>query len=279
MRALPVALLLVAPLSFAFPGTLPAQDFRVFTTVSDVSGERPVEISRSLTLFHAGQAWDHAVETGEVVRFDPAKAEFVLLDARRELACTVKLEELSRGLSVGRKETEKEIARLAVDPAPGSKELARSLAFQLTPRYDVADDDDEAVRVGFVGGPLAYDFACAKPSRPSIATHYWDCAAWTATLNHALAPGRLFPDVHRPIHEELRARGVVPQRVGRTMTDRPGAPPQRLTAEHSFQERLDPHDRTLISEWRARLDSPNTRTVNFREYQRLTLGGAAQATR
>ena len=273
MRALPVALLLFMP-----SATLWAQDFRVFTTVSDVSGERPVEISRSLTLFHAGQAWDHAVEAGEVVRFDPAKAEFVLLDTRRDLACTVKLEELSRGLTVGRRETEKEIARLAVDPAPGAKDLAQSLAFQLTPKYDVAADDG-ARRAAFVGGPLVYDFACAEPSRPSIAAHYWDYAAWTATLNHALAPGRLFPDVHRPIHEELRARGVVPQRVERTMKDIVGAPPQRLTAEHSFQERLDPHDRTLISEWRARLDSPNTRSVNFREYQRLTLGGTAQATR
>ena len=269
---------LLAALLCVLPASLPAQDFRVYTTVSDVSGERPVELSRSLTLFHAGQAWDHVVEAGEVVRFDPADQEFVILDTRRDLACTVKLEELSRLLSVGRKETEKAVARLSEAPGPGSAALAASLAFQLTPRYETTEDDATSA-VTFVGGPLTYAVAHAAPGRPSVSAAYWDYADWTAQLNYALGPGKLFPDVRRPIHEQLRERGVVPQRVEVTMTDAPGEAPRKLAADHSFQERLNPRDRDLISEWRGRLASPKTRMVTFREYQRLTLGGVPQAAR
>ncbi|MFH5805861.1 hypothetical protein [Alienimonas sp. DA493] len=265
-------------LLFVLPAASPAQDFRVFTTVSDVSGDRPVELSRSLTLFHAGQAWDHVVEAGEVVRFDPADAEFVILDTRRDLACTVKLEELSRLLKVGRQETEKAVAELAAAPDPASAGLAASLAFQLTPRYETTEDE-AARRARFVGGPLTYDFSYARPGRPSVSAAYWDYADWTAQLNYALDPGKLFPDVRRPIHQDLRERGVVPQRVEVLLADGGGEPSRRLAAEHSFQERLDPRDRELISEWRARLASPKTRRVTFREYQRLTLGGTMQPVR
>ncbi len=176
-----------AALLYVLPTGLWAQDFRVFTTVSDLSGERPVELSRSLTLFHAGQAWDHVVEAGEVVRFDPADAEFVILDTRRDLACTVKLEELSRLLSIGRKETEKAVARLAAAPAPGAAGLAQNLTFQLTPRYEITEDA-AAQQVTFAGGPLTYSVAHATPGRPSISTAYWDYADWTAKLNYTLAP-------------------------------------------------------------------------------------------
>jgi len=269
---------ILAALLCVLPASLSAQELRVYTIVSDVSGERPVQLSRSLTLFHAGQAWDHVVEAGEVVRFDPAAAEFKILDTRRDLACTVKLEELTRLLTVGRQETEKAVARLGVDPAPGVAGLAESLAFQLTPRY-VTKDDAEANRVTFVGGPLTYAVAHATPSRPSTSAAYWDYADWTAKLNYTLGPGKLFPDVRRPIHEELRERGVVPQRVEVTLTDAAGGPPRKLAADHSFQEKLDPHDRELITEWRSRLSSPKTRVVQFREYQRLVLGGKFQANR
>ncbi len=64
-----------------------------------------------------------------------------------------------------------------------------------------------------------------------------------------------------------------------TLTDPAGGPPRRLAADHSVQERLDPRDRDLILEWRARLSSPKTRMVTFREYQRLTLGGTVTPTR
>ncbi|MEM9700842.1 MAG: hypothetical protein AAF907_00190 [Planctomycetota bacterium] len=279
MRVFSLAVALLCCLS----ATGQSQEFRVFTTVSDVSGERPIPLSRSLTLFHAGQAWDHAVESGQVVRFDPADEEFVILDTRRDLACTVKLEELKRVVQVGRKATEDGIASLKQQPTPASRALADSLAFQLTPRYETTDEAD-ANRLQFVGGPLTYQYEYATPGRPSVAASYWDFRDWTAQLNFAMAPPTpvqttLFPDVYRPMHEELRERGVVPQRIDRTLADDPMRPPRKHASEHAFQEKLDPRDRELISEWRARLASPKTRVVPFAKYVQLTLGAKTQAAR
>ena len=276
--------LTLAPLLFAgIPAAGLSQDFRVYTTVSDVTGEKPVERSRSLTLFHAGQAWDHAVEQGEVVRFDPAAATFTLLDVRRDMKCAVNLAEIARQVTVGRQHTETYIAALAADPNPGSAALARSLAFQLAPRFNVTD----ARRAGLTGGtktltfaadPLTYEIEPVEPKNPGVSAFYLDYADWTARLNYALRPGALFPDVRAKVHETLRERGVVPQRVVLRMSAGAGAGdgPGTLRAEHVFQEKLDPTDREFLQEWKALIDRPTTREVTFREYLRVTNDGIAQ---
>ena len=267
-RALAAALLFLSPLA------LPAQEFRVYTAVSDLGGKAPAEVSRSLTLFHAGQAWDHVAEAGEVIRFDPAAAEFVILDTNRDLACTVSLEELTRLLDVGRRETEKALVRLAGDPL--HRGLAANLGFQLAPEYELTADD-ATKRLTFASDPVTYEVDFADPGRPAVSAAYLDYAGWTGKLNFVLDPGKLYPEVRRPVHEALRERAAVPQRVAVTLNGLgdPGAPPVRLAADHTFAERLDPRDRQLISEWRDRLASPKTRVVTFREYQRLTLRGKA----
>ena len=284
MRAAVFTLFAVTPFA-ALPAAAAGQDFRVYTEVSDVTGPAPVPLARSLTLFHAGQAWDHAVEAGEVVRFDPAAAEFVVLDTRRRVACAVSLEEVDRIVTVGRQETEKHIAALARDRPgdPAAAAAAAGLAFSLTPDYAVTDDpagggdgSGGGGTLTFAGGPLSYAVRYAAPARPAVASRYADYAAWQARLNFALQPKR-HPAARRPIQEALRERGVVPQRVERTTAGPGGAAAEVLLAEHTFQERLDPRDRDLISRWRAALDDPATRKVTFREYQRLTLEAAVQA--
>ena len=259
---------------------LPAQEFRVYTTVSDVtpggtgkSAGRPVELARSLTLFHAGQAWDHAVEAAEVVRFDPAAASFTILDTRRELTCAVSLEEIARQVKIGRQETEKYLTTLAADPAPGSAGLAKNLAFQLAPRFAVTAGPAPNF-FKFAGAPLTYEVACVAPKGPGVSAFYLDYADWTARLNYVLRPGALFPDVRAAVHETLRERGVAPQTVTLTMPDAgPLGAPRTLRAEHVFQETLDARDRELLAEWRGRLAGGAAREVTFLEYLRLTTGG------
>ena len=282
MRPTPAVLL---PLALAAASTAAGQEFRVHTVVSDVpAGDEPVELARSLTLFHAGQSWDYAVEAGEVVRFDPGAAAFTVLDLRRDLACEVSLAEVDRRLTVGRQETEKYLAQIAADPAAAG--LSRELAFQLNPRFAVADRDGGALHFG--GGPIEYDVTPATPKSPGTAAFYLDYADWTARLNYALRPGD-FPGVRTAVNAELRERGVVPQRVVKTVAGaaRPaaagvvqaGATAPAATvrrAEHTFQESLAPRDRELLAEWRGRLAAGAARRVTFREYVRLTTGAVAE---
>jgi hypothetical protein len=45
-----------------------------------------------------------------------------------------------------------------------------------------------------------------------------------------------------------------------------------LRAEHQFHWSLDSKDRNFIGSWKKMLRDPQTRRVNFREYQRVLLG-------
>ena len=264
------------------------QEFRVHTVVTEhpAGGGKPVELARSLTLFHAGQAWDYAVEAREVVRFDPAAATFTVLDLNRDLACTVSLAEIDRQVKIGRQETEKYAAKLAADPSPSSAALAARLAFELAPRFEVKD----AHLTGFPRGtrtltceapdvPLTYTVLTAKPKTPSTATFYLDYADWTARLNYAMRPGP-FPDVRVAVNAELRSRGLLPQAVTLSEAPVPGivrvaAGRGVLRAEHTFEEKLAARDRELLAEWRGRLTGGTARAVTFREYLRLTTGAVA----
>ena len=277
MRPLFAACLLFAPLA----GPAAGQEFRVHTTVSEVpaGGGKSREVARSLTLFHAGQAWDYAVEAAEVVRFDPAAATFTVLDLNRNLTCTVSLAEIDRQVQIGRQETEKYAAKLAADPAPSSAALAARLAFELAPRFRVTEAGDELT---FAGGPLEYAVATAAPKTPATAAAYLDYADWTARLNYAMRPGR-FPDVRVAVNEQLRSRGLLPQSV--TLSEGPapeivragaGGTGRTLRAEHTFEEKLAERDRGLLADWRRRLSAGSAREVTFREYLRLTTGAVAE---
>ena len=276
MRCLPPFALFAVLCSAAGVPAAGAQEFRVHTTVSELpAGGKPVELARNLTLFHAGQAWDFAVEAAEVVRFDPAAGKFTLLDLSRDLTCDVTLAEIDRRRVVGRTTTEEYLAKLAGDPAAAA--LSRDLAFQLAPRFAVTE---EAGVVAFKGGPIEYEVVTAAPKGVGTATFYLDYADWTARLNYALRPGR-FPGVRTAVNEQLRARGVMPQTVTVTNTtgggaDGAGGATTVLRAEHVIQESLAPRDRELLAEWRGRLTGGTARAVSFREYVRQTTGAVAQ---
>ena len=244
-----------------------------------------MELARSLTLFHAGQAWDYAVVAREVVRFDPAAATFTVLDLNRDLACTVSLAEIDRQIKIGRQETEKYAAKLAADPAPQSAELAARLAFELAPRFEVTEMVPADAAAGGVltfeapGVPLIYGVHTAAPKTPSTAAFYLDYADWTARLNYAMRPGQ-FPDVRVAVNAELRSRGLLPQAVTLSEASVPGivrvaAGRGVLRAEHTFEEKLAARDRELLAEWRGRLTGGTARAVTFREYLRLTTGAVA----
>lgn len=261
-------------LSLSFVPLAEGQEFRVHTVVTELpaGGGKPAELARSLTLFHAGQAWDYAVAAGEVVRFDPAAATFTVLDLNRDLSCVVSLAEIDRQLEIGRKETEKYVAKLTAAPDPNAAALAAELAFELAPRFAVTEGPGGELTFG--GGPIEYAVATAAPKGTGTATFYLDYADWTARLNYALRPGR-FPAPRTAVNAELRERGVVPQRV----TKRAGAGAAggtTLRAEHTFQESLAERDRELLAEWRGRLDGGTAREVTFREYLRLTSGAVAE---
>ena len=284
--ALTLAVLSTACLSGS---TAAGQEFRMFTTVTDLSqvgagGARAgAVLSRSVTIFHGGVAWDHETGGGEVVRFDPAAGEFTLLDTRRDLAATVAFAELVRYLDAGRRETEKEIGDLIRKPDPAAAAAADELRFQLEPRFEVLDEGPGWANFAFnpertltlrppagTAGPT-YAVEYAVPPSPEVAAFYLDFAEWTAKLVYVHLPHHSLPAVRSRVHAALRDRGAIPVTVTKRAAGDDGKPIV-LRAEHTLHRSLDAHDRDLLTDWRDRLASPRTRHVSFAKYQRITHG-------
>ena len=65
----------------------PAQDMRVYTTVSRKGTDGAWEpYSHSLTLLHAGKVYDFMEEVGEVVIYEPMDGRFIFLDSSYRMA-------------------------------------------------------------------------------------------------------------------------------------------------------------------------------------------------
>ena len=78
--------------------TAAAQGLRVSTVVYDASrldrsGKEPV-LSRSITLFHNGRAYDYVEAAGEVVVFDKASKRFTVINAGHGVFTRVAFAEL-----------------------------------------------------------------------------------------------------------------------------------------------------------------------------------------
>ncbi|QDT63126.1 hypothetical protein [Calycomorphotria hydatis] len=247
--------------------TLPAaqaQQFRVMTTVYQ-SGE-PTPVSRSLTLFHAGKVYDYVDAMDEVILFEPATEQFLILNSRYGLTTKVQQEELRHLLNQARVETERKAATMAGDISPAAKKILASFAFQLAPEFK-SEFDEPSNTLKLTGGPLAYTITGTQVERTGLTTAYLEYADWMCQLNYVLHPSPLFPDVRLAVNDALRRRDLFPIRV---QLEAEFDQPVMIHAEHSIQHDLGDDGRRLITQWERMLKSPKTKSVVFREYQRLT---------
>ena len=122
-----------------------AQEFRIYTRVSlanapagtaTLSGEKANVIARSLTLFHAGKAYDYIDTIGEVIIFEPAQHRFLILHTGKDVATSVDFDELNNLLKVARQETEAYVTRLEGESDAASKQTAAQLRSQPAPNFE-----------------------------------------------------------------------------------------------------------------------------------------------
>lgn len=271
MGLFPLRLAVALAVGIAFgtivgPRTSAAQEFRVFTQVSGYphgdAREEPRRLSQSLTLFHAGLAYDFVREADEVTVFDPANRRFVILNTARGLATTIDFDQLERMMEVSRRET----LRFASSDRAGS--AAATLRFQIDPHFEERYDA-EAERLVLDSRYVAYTVRCAAAPGPAEVHALLDYADWTARLNHALHPHAFYPAARVALNESLRQKERIPVVVElRTEFD----VPLRLRAEHQIDwNKLYAEDRRLINKWRRQLEDASTKFVPFPEYQRTML--------
>jgi hypothetical protein len=250
-----------------------AQDFRVYTAVSDLRDPRPGRnvVARSLTLFHGGRAYDHMEEFGELVIFDPQHDRFVLL--RDNTACEVSFDELRRLLDVATEEAQRVIARNSDDNDPATLKLQAQLRFQLQPEFS-EQADATAGRVVLEGSEFSYEVGARTEVSPVVLDQYLTYTDWAARLNTVLHHQAMFPAPRERLNEALRAQALLPVSV--TLRGR-DADELALRADHEFRFELQDFDRDLIHQWERMRESPQMQWVTFREYQQRLLVASQRA--
>lgn len=260
---------MIAPLLLGvlFTSSALAQDMRVFTTVSMISGEKLREepVSHSLTLFHAGKAYDYMEDVGEVVVYEPGGHRFVILGGDY-LATEVPFSEVHQFLEAAQVKAREYAADVAKNPSPQNEKRAASIAFQMNPQLLATYDADQQ-SLGLSGDLLSYKVSTVAATSPTFHKQYLEYADWAARLNYVLHPHSVYPTSRLQLNSELRDRQLLPISV--ELSARLDAP-VRLKARHDFRE-MQNIDRKLISRWEQQLKAEDTQWLTFHEYQQKLL--------
>ena len=122
---------------------LHAQDYRVFTRIYDLSQSSDAKkapiIVRSITLFHAGKAYDFLPSLGEVSIFDPAHDQFIILNTEREIATTVHFDQIKHHLKSAQQVIRERLQSLQQKSAQNqlnAQAAIENLKFQLAPNFE-----------------------------------------------------------------------------------------------------------------------------------------------
>ncbi|MBD3674849.1 MAG: hypothetical protein HUJ26_15135 [Planctomycetaceae bacterium] len=249
-----------------------AQEMKIHTHIFHVtptnSGQMEAEERAvSLTIFHAGRAYDYIDSVKEVIIFEPKQNRFTILNYSRSLITTVNFDELRQILKVARHETEQYLEQLADKNGGQLPESAKSVFSQLEP--DFAEDwDSQTNELSLHNASIRYTASCVEADDISIHEAYLSYADWMARLNFVLHPQTLFPEARLKLNESLRKRKMYPTQV-RLFRD--SEERSHLRAEHRIRNTLDSTDRMMITEWESLIQKGKLKQVTFQEYQEAIL--------
>lgn len=269
-----IAALLLGVSVFAINRPLLAQDVVVVTKVShrEPTDGRLQLLSRSLTLFHGGKAYDYVEEVGEVVIHEPAQSQFVILSLNgNKMAARVRYEELLNFQKVARAETIKYMEELSSQPQSTNANAIQALRFQLDPQFGEQFDASKG-RLTLSSQFVSYAAETAKVERPGVVEQYLEWADWTARLNSVLHPqAAVTPEARVALNKALREHARIPTQVDLTISIEGET---RLRAEHTYMWSLRSFDRDSIAKWEQTRNADDLRWVDLREYQRILVAAA-----
>lgn len=266
-------------LNFALTSAASAQQFRVFTEVTEPTadprpGDKPRVVARSLTLFHAGKVFDYLPSpVGEVSVFEPAHRRFVLFNGPKMIATTVTFAEIERLLETARNETQNYARQLERRNDPGAQAIVEPLKFALDPQFSQQFDPVQQ-QLTLRSPRFSYSVECATPETQEASGAYLNYADWAARLNYVLHPNSLFPAPRLQLNEQLKSHGLLPVSVALDVRFDSRV---RRNAAHKFGWDLLKDDRQHINHWEYLMRGEKLEWMTFREYQRALLKAPAQA--
>ncbi|HUE12869.1 MAG TPA: hypothetical protein VMR25_01785 [Planctomycetaceae bacterium] len=272
MPATRIGALVVIGTALLWAQTAVAQDFHVDTTVEAVTRRETQELTRSVTLFHAGKTYDFIQDLTELVIFDPSHDRFTLLNTRQRRATQVHVDEINRMLQIGRQALAEHVKTLRASGKPDAQTMVDAIVFQFHPQFE-----ESIVQTN--RGPLLelksnyfhYQVLGATPPTPAHGAAYLNYADWIIRLNYVLNPGKTLPEQRIKLDAALRQAQLIPVEV--TFGD-PNA--VQVRARHRIFWDLSERDRELISQWDGLLTRGDLKRVSFQDYQRSLLLSVAR---
>lgn len=225
-------------------------EFRVENSVYVEQSPRP--ISESLTLFVHQRVYDFLREPEEIVIFDPALRQFILLYPPAQLRTDLRVEQVAAFIT-----TLRSWALQHEDPF---------LRFLASPEI-VTRDHPGSTAITFDSQYLSYLVDVDRPPQQQIAEIYADFSDWYCQLNTMVTPGSRLPFARLYVNKILLERGLVPLRVELRL--KPAAQnrgqPAIIRSHHNFFYRVTEADRSRANQ--ADQFVQIFRQVSFIEYQ------------
>lgn len=219
------------------PLTARSEDFRVETTIK-IDKKTQIEF---LTIFRGTVVYDFRVDGGEVSIFDMARKQVILADQERQQKTLIQFSELR---SFSQTLLERAIAR-------GEKGF-------FDPNIDVRFVEDADLPFKVATDVLGYAANGIEPPQQDFAARYYHFVDAAAMLS-GMKPGGIPPFVRMRLNQSLYEKGMVPEKVERTILHRYRLRNQRETvvAEHRFNWITSQSDKKRIDEvnsWLAKCE-------------------------
>lgn len=269
------AALCVSILAVSWSVEANAQGLKVSTAVYnagelDSNGREPI-VSSSVSLFHAGKAYDYVEAVGEVVIYEPSQNRFVLLNPKRSFFTIIRFEELNQLLAARAPRIEEYLQELRQKGARDLAKAERNIRFQLNPEF-VKTYDSSSGTLKLTGPSWTYVVFTHEWEDQEQVRKYLQYTDWMARMNYVLHPSSLFPEPRVALNEAvLELKNRIPVAVQLSLR-----PDETLTlrAEHQFTRGLSDQERRLISDWNSAMTSGQLKELPFRQYQEKTLAAA-----
>jgi hypothetical protein len=247
--------------------TAVAQDFHVDTTVEAVTRREIQELTRSVTLFHAGKTYDFIQDLSELVVFDPSHDRFILLNTQQRRATQVHVDEINRMLQIGRQALAEHVKTLRASGKPDAQAMADAILFQFHPQFEEAiSQTSRGPLLELKSNYFHYQVLCASPPTPAHGEAYLNYADWIIRLNYVLNPGKTLPEQRIKLDSALRQAQLIPVEVMFGDTNA-----VQVRARHRIYWDLSERDRELIRQWDGLLMRTDLKKVSFQDYQRSLL--------
>lgn len=239
-----------------------AQDFTVVTETEDLNAHRVV--GRSLTIFHAGEAYDRVAGFGEFTIFQPGRQQFTLFSESRMLATTISFKDIMDKQRDFDRQIESYITLLKKRGAAEALQMAGQLDFQLRPEFQERFDAKRNL-LSMTSEFYSYNVQVDTKQQPKIVDDYLRYADWTKRLNALLDPRAIFPAPRLIVNQTLRSRGAMPVTV---TLKHPGPNGMHYQSRHLIRWKLTESDKEAVVTWNRRLADKDMRWVSFNEFQK-----------